>query len=302
VHAAWDTGNPVFPYFNALFRSPLFAQDASFTNTLYHATLWPWTPYLLVTESQRFIEGVAGAPGFHWLLLAPFALLVLARMRLARWQWGCIALAAVFFVAVFVQQAYLRYLLPALLVAAAACGWTLASLPAGRVARMLLGALALALIALNLRFMYTASWYHATLCRRCSFDAQERTAYVARYAPLRIVADWLNEHLPDARVGLFVLNDATPAGYVGYSRGGNWHDLAVYPALSHARTADDVLDIARRWRLTHVVVHVNGIAEEAAIAAFRDEHTRPMWQFENYRVAVVVPAAGASATAASAGR
>ncbi|HSV18162.1 MAG TPA: hypothetical protein VLR71_07115 [Casimicrobiaceae bacterium] len=292
VHATWDTGNPVFPFFNSVFRSPLFPREASFTNALYHATLWPWAPYQLVTESQRFIEGVAGAPGFHWLLVIPFALLALTRMRLGRWQWGCMALGAVFFVAVFVQQAYLRYLLPALLLAAAVGGWTLASLPDRRSARLLLGTIALALIALNLRFMYTASWYHATLCRRCTVDAHQRQDYVARYAPLRIVAEWLNEHLPDARIGFFVLNDASPAGYVGYSRGGNWHDLAVYPDLSHARTAGDVLAIARRWNLTHVVVHVNGtIPEEAAITAFRDQDTQPVWQFENYRVAVVAPAA-----------
>jgi hypothetical protein len=301
VHAAWDTGNPVFPFFNSVFRSPLFAREASFTNEMYHAALWPWTPYELVTDSQRFIEGVAGAPGFHWLLLVPFALLALTRMRLARWQWSCVALGAVFFVAVFVQQAYLRYLLPALLLAAAVGGWTLASLPDRRGARLLLGTLALALVALNLRFMYTASWYHATLCRRCAFDAHEREAYVARYAPLRIVADWLNQHLPDARIGLFVLNDATPAGYVGYSRGGNWHDLAVYPDLSHARTAEDVLAIARRWKLTHVVVRVSGgIPEEAPIAAFRDQDTQPLWQFENYRVAVVAPATDAPRPAVSA--
>jgi len=290
ANAAWRTGNPLFPFFNNVFRSPLVGSDSSFSNAAYHSTLWPWSPWLLVTDSGRFLEGAPGAPGFHWLLLLPLALFVMARFRLARAQWACIALGAAFFVAVFVQQAYLRYLLPALLVGAAAGGWALAALPDRRLTRIVLGAASVVLIALNLRFMYTGSWYHANLCERCAFDAQARREYVVRYASLRIVAAWLNEHVPDARVGLFTLNDATPAGYVGASRGGNWHDLAVFPALTGARGADDVLAIARKWDLTHVVVHVTGSPEEAAITAFRDRDTRPIWQFENYRVAVVAPA------------
>jgi len=275
---------------------------SSFTNPLYHAPLLPWTPYGLVTDSGRFLEGAAGAPVFHWLLLLPLIALVAARRRFGRAQWACVALAAAFFVAVFVQQAYLRYLLPALLVAAAAGGWALADLPDRRAVRVAIAVAGCLVIALNVRFMYTASWYHTALCRRCAFDADARRAYVARYAPLRIAADWLEERLSGARVGLFVLNDATPAGYTGYSRGGNWHDLAAFGALVRAQSADDVLALAREWKLTHVLVHVNASPEEAAIAAFRDRDTKPMWQFDNYRVAVVAPTAPPAADPLSARR
>jgi len=302
ANAAWRTGNPVFPFFNAWFRSPLLDAQASFTNPLYHVPLLPWTPYALVVDSARFLEGQAGAPGFHWLLALPLIALVAARGRFGRAQWMCLAVALAFFVLVFVQQAYLRYLLPALLVMAAAVAWALADLPDRRATRIAVGIGACLLIALNLRFMYSGSWYHATVCRRCAFDASARHAYIARYATLRVVAEWLTEHLPDAHVGFFVLNDASPAGYTGYSRGGNWHDLAAFDALVQARTADDVAVIARRFGLTHVVVRVNAEPEEHAIAAFRDRDTQPMWQFENYRVAVVTPAEPAPASAWSATR
>jgi hypothetical protein len=192
-------------------------------------------------------------------------------------------------VLVFVQQAYLRYLLPALLVAAAAGGWALQDLPdrrAVRIAVTLAGAL---LIAVNLRLMYTASWVNAQICRRCAFDEQARRAYVAHYAPLRIVSDWLNANVPDGRIGFFLL-DPTPAGYVGYSRAWSWHDTAAFKPLTEARNADDILAVARRFGLTHVVVRVHTEPYEAMIAAFRDRDTRPMWRFENYLVAVVTPA------------
>lgn len=296
--AAWlHTGNPVFPFMNAVFRSPLFATAQSFNNEAYNAPLLPWTPYELVLQSQRFIEGKAGAPGFHWLLLLPILVLAFALRRRPRLQWACMALAAVFFVAVYLQQSYLRYLLPALLVAAAAAGWALHDLPDRRVTHVAVAVVGSVLIALNLRFMYTGSWTNATLCRHCAFEEKARRQYIVRYAPLRLVSDWLNANLPDARVGFFIVNEASPAGYVGDSRAANWHDPGLFPAVAVATTARELLALARSWKLTHVVVHVNAPPEEAAIAAFRDRYTRPTWQFENYRVALITAPPDESAAA-----
>jgi hypothetical protein len=200
-----------------------------------------------------------------------------------------------FFILVYVQQAYLRYLLPALLVAAAASAWALADLPDGRAPRTIVAVVGAALIALNLRFMYTGSWTHAELCPSCAFDTQARKRYVAHYAPLALVSEWLNANLPDARVGFFTLQDPSPAGYTGYSRSVHWHDFAVFEAFNRVRNADDILAIARAFGLTHVVVHGVPAPHEVAITEFRDRYTTPVWQFENYRVAAIVPPSPPSA-------
>ena len=175
ANAAWRTGNPLFPFFNGLFRSPLINAGGSFSNATYHTALLPWTPYALVTDSARYLEGFPGAPGFHWLLLLPLTALVMARRRFGRLQWGVVALGVAFFVAVYVQQAYLRYLLPAFLLAAAAGGWALADLPDRRATRVAVGVAACLLIALNLRFMYTASWYQAS-CAAAAPSTRRRAA------------------------------------------------------------------------------------------------------------------------------
>jgi hypothetical protein len=210
-------------------------------------------------------------------------------------QWSCIALAAVFFAAVYLQQSYLRYLLPALLVAAAVSAWALQDLPDRRATHIVVGVIGCVLIGLNARFMYTASWMHATLCRHCAFEAKWRYEYLGRYAALRLVSDWLNVNLPDARIGFLLLHDPTPAGYVGYSRAANWHDTRLYPAILSARSAEDVLALVQATRLTHVVVHIMPGDHEDAITAFRDRYTRPVWQLANYRVAVVTSDASESA-------
>jgi hypothetical protein len=296
TNAWWRTGNPVFPFMNGVFRSPLYDTARSFDNVAYKQALLPWTPYELVVDSGRFLEGAPGAPGFHWLLLLPLIAVAFAWRRHNRVQWACVALGIVFFVAVYLQQAYLRYLLPTLLVAAAAAGWALADLPDGRKVRVVTAVLGALLIALNLRFMYTASWTHAQLCPRCAFDAEARTRLITRYAPLSLVSEWLNAHIPNARVGFFTMQDPSPAGYTGYSRSVHWHDAAVYEAFLHARNADAILEITRAWQLTHVVVHVVAAPYERAITDFRDRYTEPVWEFENYRVARIVSAPAAASS------
>ena len=287
VNAWLRTGNPVFPFLNAVFRSPYFDSLTSFTNLAYTTPLRPWSFYEIVVASERFIEGAKGAAGMHWLLLIPvIALAFLRRRPLA--QWLALALAAMFFVIVFTQQSYLRYLLPALLLIAVVGGWALNDVPDNRATRVALLLVAGSLCLIHVRFIYTASWINATLCPACAFDAKARASYVGHYLPDRIVGDYLNHNLPDARVGFFMLNAPSPAGYVGYSRSANWHDYPVFGALARAQSADDVRGIVQRYRLTHAVFRDEPAdAENAAIREFRKEHTTPVWRFGDIVVTLI---------------
>ena len=174
VNAWLRTRNPVFPFMNALFRSPLFDTATSFNNPLYNAPLRPWSLYEMVWSSGRYIEGYNGATGFHWLLLFPLILLAFTRRRpLAHWL--CLALAAIVFVGVYSQQSYLRYLMPVFALIAVLGGWALAELPDGRTTRaaiLLIGGL---LCLVNVRMMYTGSWHNLTLCTACGVDNRAPT-------------------------------------------------------------------------------------------------------------------------------
>jgi 4-amino-4-deoxy-L-arabinose transferase-like glycosyltransferase len=103
VNAWLRTGNPVFPFMNALFRSPLYETGASFNNATYNAPLRPWSLYETVWSSGRFIEGADGAAGFQWLLLFPVIALAFTRRRPLA-QWFCLVLALIVFVGVFSQR------------------------------------------------------------------------------------------------------------------------------------------------------------------------------------------------------
>jgi hypothetical protein len=300
VIAAWPyanawvrTGNPVFPFLNDLFRSPYFDATKAFTNPMYETPL-RWTSlHDLFLSSGRYIEGSDGAAGWHWLLLlAVIAVVFLFRRRPAM-QWLCAGLAAIFFVGVFSQQAYLRYLLPFLMLTAVLGGWALGEVVGSRPARFTLLALGAMLCLLNLRFIYAGYWFNQALCLRCAVEDSSRMLYLSRYAPDRIIADYLSLSLPDARVGFFALRAAGgSSGFVGYSRAASWHDAPVYAALLRATTAEDVLALARQYRLTHVVVwepvwDIPAGPMGSAISAFRDRYTTPMWRFGGRLLAAI---------------
>ena len=285
---AWlRTGNPLFPYFNALFRSPLFDVASSFNNALYNTPLRPWSPYAAVLDSAHHVEGSDGAAGLQWLLFYPLVLFGALR-RPPPAFWYALALAVVFFAAVYSQQSYLRYLLPFFVLVTVLAGWTIETLSRTRAAGMTLLAAGTVVCALNVSVIHTASWINTTLCLPCTHDDGARDRFIARYAPLRTVSDYLNRELPDARIGFLILNGASPSGYLGSSHSANWHDWSTYHALVNAAVAEDVAAVVRRHGLTHVVVATaQSDSTSDAIRAYVAQRTSPVWKFDNFVVAAV---------------
>ena len=289
VNAWLRTGNPVFPYMNAWFRSPLADTATSFSNQVYVKPLHPWSVYDVVTESRHFIEGHDGAAGFHWLLLIPLILVAFARRRPAE-QWLCAGLCAVFFVTVFMQQAYLRYLLPAFVLLAVIGAWAANDLPDRPFTRFAILVVGGALCFLQVRLIYTGNWTNARLCVRCAFDSRERDDFLSRYMVDRVVSRYLNQALPEARVGFLMLNGPSPAGYTGYSRALNWHDHRFYYPVAYAETADGIASVASAFGLTHVVFRTAAPGMETpAIREYRETRVKPVWRFQDFVVAEIVP-------------
>jgi hypothetical protein len=201
-------------------------------------------------------------------------------------------LAIVFFVAIYVHQSYLRYLLPAFALVAVLASGALADLVRTRSARIVLFAAGIALVAFDLRTIANAYYPLAAPCSACLFDARARARYVESYAPLRKVGERLNRDLPNARVGFLLPNEAAPAGYVGSSRSGNWHDYAFFLPLVRAPNGEAIARLAREYRLTHVVYREEPNPAFPAISAFALRHVTPLWRVGDYVVAVIQPGSG----------
>jgi hypothetical protein len=108
---------------------------------------------------------------------------------------------------------------------------------------------------------------------------------MAKYAPDRLAVEYLDSALPAARVGFFNLG-GSPAGFVGYSRAGNWHDQETFWALANAESVGDVIALAKKFRLTHIVYRDPPYdTENQAMFDFRSRYTEPLWRANGIVVA-----------------
>jgi hypothetical protein len=260
----------------------------SFDNPMYRIPLGPSSLYDVFLEGHRFLEGADGAAGLHWLVVIPLVAIALVRRRAAE-MIACAALLAIYFVAIFVQQAYLRYLFPAFLLLAVLAAWATQPLIGNRVERIALLVFGGVLVVLNVRFIPSGNWPNAQLCPMCAFDRFAREDFTATYMGDRIVGDYLNRNLRDARVGFMMLNAPSPAGYVGYSRASNWHDRAFYALMLAATSVDHIEAAVRKFGLTHIVYRtMSPEMENQAIRDYRAARTEPVWKYRDFVVARVL--------------
>lgn len=183
------TGNPVFPLFNAVFRSPLFP---AVNGVAYPGSLDPLLLYRMTFYSDRYLEGLPGSLGFTFLLLGP-------AMLPAALQWGrregrVLLFGLVTFAAIVVANtAYLRYLYPCVFLLAIAFGATLATVESryGLLANALkiAGLCAVAANALFLPAGYAPiRWFDLAAV----VDGKAREAHVATWAAARHFVPLLN--------------------------------------------------------------------------------------------------------------
>lgn len=102
------TGNPLFPFFNAFFRSPLYPLE-NLRDMKWMAGVTASAPWDLAFHAQRYGQYYAGASGLAMLATLPALLLDAVRRPATRWLaiWA-IACAGL----LFLQMQYLRYLFP----------------------------------------------------------------------------------------------------------------------------------------------------------------------------------------------
>ena len=269
------TGNPVYPFLNAVFRSPHY-DDASFVDARFQTPLAWSTLYDATFHSSRFLESQNGALGFHYMILLPVALCLLGRgwpyqARLAG------VTAALGLILNFSSQSNLRYAYPALpllmVALAAALGRLRALDPA--LHRAVLAA-SVAALGLNLYFLPASGWYH-----------KEFTLFeMGVHAPVRQIVDYLNRRHPGAAVAFFETNQV--AGLRGRSYANNWHSQAFLRRLRGVSSAGDFSQLARELDIRFFVAPTpnSGIdVAEVPVSDFLPRYTESEFRAGRFYVA-----------------
>lgn len=243
------TGNPLFPYFNDVFRSPYYGERFVDARWIGHggADLL----YRMTFESSTFGELYDGALGFHHLLLLPLGLLV----AFLRWPRAARLVLAVSLagIAAFVSGTqYIRYLYPFLWAAAIVEGEALGLLAGVPRLRRPVLAIAGAVFIANLAFMATGFYLLREFPVEAVFSRDARERFVTREAPYRRLNAIVNASAGTAARVLYV---STPFGAFleGVPLYANWYSPARLAALD-ADSLDGVGRMLADERVSHVVL------------------------------------------------
>jgi hypothetical protein len=241
---AWTkTGNPVFPFLNDFFRSPLLPLRADIADVRYQQALSWATPFDLTFHSARYFEGQDGAFGFQYLWLIPLA--VLAVLVVARRQAvGASIIAVACGLIVLASQPNLRYLYPALPLLSV----PFAALVGARFLPRALPALAVSCLWLNACAL-PATGYYFTFYP--PFTAVRREALIQRTAPIRKIYDWLNRTHPGAPV--LLAQDSATAGLNARIYENHWHQFSTLDRLRSTRTTAEARRLLDGWGVGYVI-------------------------------------------------
>jgi len=243
------TGDPVYPFLNQTFPSPLVDRAVSFVDPRYKQPIAFRTPYDLTFHTDRYGEGRPGSLGFHYLLLVPLgAIALLAVRRRPALSAAVVSIGGALIVLKFLpNDRYLYPSLPLVLVPLAALlGW----LTPGAVRRALV-ALAVASVAVNAWFMPSSNYYHGDFYEKAPLSRAMRQVYIHKSAPIREIGQYMNRAHPGSPVFLADGSDLAAFNAEVYSNG--WHQYGVFARLARARDAREIAGILDRWNVHYIV-------------------------------------------------
>lgn len=247
---AWvRSGNPLFPFFNAVFRSP-FYETANFRDTRFETPLGWTTLYDLTFHSRRFIEGWDGAAGF--LLMALLPLCVVAwRSSWPKPRTVLLATALAGGLLSYTAQSNLRYLYPLLpLIAVVSAEILGESAPAGRAAKAAIAAAMALILALHLRLLPAAGHYHRDFFVPAWLEPV-RDLYLREYAPERKLVEWLNRRDSGAKAAW--LDGNAIGDFHGRAYTASWHSPWFWKTLRETQDAADVERLLRELGIRYVI-------------------------------------------------
>ncbi len=250
--AWWKTGNPVFPFFNKVFRSPFWYPENFEAFAFGKGLTWDFL-YQVVFHTERYSETSAGAAGFQWLLLLlPLAVLVLV----TRHQRGLLILwvSVISVWLAFRSTAYLRYVYPSTALLTASLGWLMTwSEQQSRWFKYGVAALAIFVAALNLHFLNAGAPY-GDFPWRTLLSETHRQEYQAFRAPVRLAVEAVNQ-FNVGRSPVAVFGDDRVAGLKASAVEGDWTNYTFELAWREVKTEAEAVRLLRERQITYLIIN-----------------------------------------------
>ncbi len=291
---AWlKTGNPLFPFYNGIFKSPYWAPTNFLDRRWIDHVDWN-LPWRMTFESSRYEESSDGSMGLVllFLLACTSSLIALRRRNLV--ALVPLLVGVIYLAAVGAQIQYLRYLLPGLLLLATGLAYYMhivIRMPQSGVWSVILGSL----LAANLFGMpsgrFTNGLMHIPAVNMTSpghFRGVPSTSYAE---------ETLSGHRYMGNVLAASMREAPTVLLLGCPYGAYFNGRTIYTTwhnYSWSSREAQLLDVAEfeRYlaanRVTHIVIDgATSPAVRASLVPYIKQHFTPMaelWGVEMYEI------------------
>ena len=256
---AWIlTGNPVFPFFNAIFASPLYLKENFQDERFGRGISWD-VIYDATFHTETFMEALPGAVGFQWLLLFVPALLAVLAFRRRRAQLlfavGCLTI-----ILAFEFTAYLRYVFPSFAWVAAGIGVAASAQVSTAISKRMLILLGALVVALNLTFFNSGTNWGALSLRVLASPAARET-YIRAQIPIRHAVELVNRLNVDRKpVAVFSLPMTAPLQADALYP--NWYNYRFQNAVAEANSSGAIATLLANEGVEFLILDDNwGSAE-----------------------------------------
>jgi hypothetical protein len=230
IRAFWITGNPLFPFYNAIFKSPSYLLENFQANHFGRGINWD-DLYRITFDSSKFLEATSGASGFQWiLLLIPCLIFLLLTSQRRPLLLSLIGIAMV--LVIFQFTAYLRYIFPATFFLSALIGVVIGGLFSSQVNKIFRLTWIIAVnfvVFLNLLFLTSGSFYR-DFGVLAIFDNSFRSAYLNANIPIRTAVEIVNQ----------LNTDKSPVAFFSHPLAAGLKADALYPNWYNYKFRDDI--------------------------------------------------------------
>lgn len=251
---AWRlTGNPVFPLFNKIFKSPYYLSTENLANPIYGTGLTWDVLYRITFDSGKYLEASVGASGFQWLLLFIPALIVLIVCRRRRGV-ALLLVGVLTIVFVFRSQSYLRYVFPSWAILSATIGLALSTIHSSRTyLKNSLYTVTAICVVLNLLFFHSGNGFYRDFPIKSIFDKPSRDKYLLARLPIRNAVELVN-HLNFERSPIAVFSDPLTAGLSGDALYPSWYNMKFQREIASIKVEQDLLNILLKRGINFIIL------------------------------------------------
>lgn len=250
---AWlITGNPVFPFFNEIFKSPQYP-EVNFSASVYGKGLSWDTLFHLSFNSNKYIEGGIGVGGFHILLLLLPALFMFTLDK--KYRGLSLLFVGILAAAIpFQQTAYMRYIYPSYVIITAGIGVFLSIALADKssITRFLVVLCAGLGLFLNSIF-YKTGIKGGNIMVSALLSEEGRETYLDSWLPLRNAVETVNE-LNVSNHPVAILSQPLAAGLESEAIYANWYNHSFLNLILQVKTQNSMIDLLKEQKIKYVLL------------------------------------------------